>query len=33
MTGERDALLAQLKEMGRRVLWQGAQDIVIEEVA
>ncbi|HWH23849.1 MAG TPA: DUF3830 family protein [Candidatus Limnocylindria bacterium] len=22
----------QLKEMGRRVLWQGAQDIVIEEV-
>jgi len=23
----------QLKEMGRRVLWEGAQDIVIEEVA
>ena len=23
----------QLKEMGRRVLWDGAQDIVIEEVA
>jgi hypothetical protein len=23
----------QLKEMGRRVLWQGAQEIVIEEVA
>jgi hypothetical protein len=23
----------QLKEMGRRVLWQGAQDITIEEVA
>jgi len=23
----------QLREMGRRVLWEGAQDIVIEEVA
>ena len=23
----------QLKEMGRRVLWNGAQDIVIEEIA
>ena len=29
ITGGRE----QLKEMGRRVLWEGAQDIVIEEVA
>ena len=29
---DRDELRAQLKEMGRRVLWDGAQDIVIEEV-
>jgi hypothetical protein len=29
ITGGRD----QLKEMGRRVLWDGAQDITIEEVA
>ena len=33
MTGDRDELLSKLKDMGRRVLWQGAQDIVIEEVA
>lgn len=29
--GEPDELRAQLKEMGRRVLWEGAQEIVIEE--
>jgi hypothetical protein len=28
---EREELRAQLKEMGRRVLWDGAQDIVMEE--
>jgi hypothetical protein len=28
---DRDELRAQLREMGRRVLWDGAQDIVIEE--
>ncbi len=29
---EREALLSQLREMGRRVLWDGAQDIAIEEI-
>ncbi len=30
---DHDELRAQLREMGRRVLWDGAQDIVIEEVS
>jgi hypothetical protein len=29
---DRDAVRAALAEMGRRTLWQGAQDIVIEEL-
>ena len=29
---DRDAVRAALAEMGRRALWQGAQDIVIEEL-
>ncbi|HZA37470.1 MAG TPA: DUF3830 family protein, partial [Vicinamibacterales bacterium] len=28
---DRDALRDQLRQMGRRVLWEGAQDITIEE--
>ena len=29
--GDHDAIREQLREMGRRVLWEGAQDITIEE--
>jgi len=29
---DHDAVREELREMGRRVLWQGAQDIVIEEL-
>jgi len=31
--GSQDEIRQQLREMGRRVLWDGAQDIVIEEMA
>jgi hypothetical protein len=31
--GDHDAIRQQLREMGRTVLWDGAQDIVIEEMA
>ena len=31
--GDHDQVREQLREMGRRVLWEGAQDIVIEERA
>jgi hypothetical protein len=31
--GDHDQVREQLKEMGRRVLWEGAQDITLEELA